>query len=283
MDNDDKPVGLILSRRDALKLLGVGSAAFLAACAAPEVTNTLIPTLNPTVAVAPAVAGASPQAPSVTTAALACVVRPELTIGPYFVDEQLNRSDVRSEPSDGSVRDGQPLTLAIGVYDVSQNSCNPLEGAQVDIWHCDAQGVYSGVSDQGFSTVGQKFLRGYQLTDGTGKVQFTTIYPGWYSGRTVHIHFMIRTLGADGQSYEFVSQFFFDEALSDQVYSVQPYASKGQRNTLNASDNIFNNGGDQLLLDVSGDNTNGYAATINIGLDLTDTAVGASDSFGGPP
>ena len=93
---------------------------------------------------------------------------------------------------------------------------------------------------------------------------------------------MIRTIGADSQSYEFVSQFFFDEALSDQVYSVQPYASKGQRNTLNASDNIFNNGGDQLLLDISGDNTNGYTAAINIGLDLTDTAVGAASSFGGP-
>jgi protocatechuate 3,4-dioxygenase beta subunit len=287
MENDDKPVGLILSRRDALKLLGVGSAAFLAACAAPEVTSTLIPTLNPTVAstipptIAPTVAAAFTQAPSVTTEVLSCVVRPELTIGPYFVDEQINRSDIRSEPSDGLVKEGIPLTLAIGVYDVSQNSCNPLEGAQVDIWHCDALGIYSGVSDQGFNTVGQKFLRGYQLTDGTGKAQFTTVYPGWYSGRTVHIHFMIRTIGADSQNYEFVSQFFFDEALSDQVYSVQPYASKGQRNTFNASDNIFNNGGNQLLLDISGDNTSGYTAAINIGLDLTDTEVGASSSFGG--
>jgi protocatechuate 3,4-dioxygenase beta subunit len=288
MENDDKPVGQILSRRAALKLLGVGSAAFLAACAAPEVTSTLMPTLEPTVVptmtptVAPTVAATATPAPSVTAAALSCVVRPELTIGPYFVDEQINRSDIRSEPSDGSVREGIPLTLAIGVYDVSQNSCNPLEGAQVDIWHCDALGIYSGVSAQGSNTVGQKFLRGYQLTDGTGKVQFTTIYPGWYSGRAVHIHFMIRTSGADAQSYEFVSQFFFDEALSDQVYSVQPYVSKGQRNTFNSSDNIFNSGGDQLLLDISGDNTNGYAAAINIGLDLTDTAVGAPSSFGGP-
>lgn len=280
MENDDIPVGQILSRRDALKLLGVGSAAFLASCAAPEVTNTLIPTLNQTVI--PTLAS-STQAPAATAAALSCVVRPELTIGPYFVDEQLNRSDIRSEPADNSVREGIPLTLAIGVYDVSQNSCNPIESAQVDIWHCDAAGIYSGVSDQGFNTVGQKFLRGYQLTDATGKSQFTTIYPGWYSGRTVHIHFMIRTIGADGQSYEFVSQFFFDETLSDQVYSVQPYAAKGQRNTLNSSDNIFNNGGDQLLLDITGDNANGYTALINIGLDLTDTEVGASSSFGGPP
>ena len=276
MDNDDKPVGLILSRRDALKVLGVGGAAFLASCVAPEVTSTLIPALTST-AVSPT------QSPSATQAALSCVVRPELTIGPYFVDEQLNRSDIRSEPSDTSVREGVPLTLAIGVFDVSQNSCDPLAGAQVDIWHCDAAGVYSGVSDRSFSTVGQKFLRGYQLTDATGKAQFLTIYPGWYSGRTVHIHFMIRTIGADGQAYEFVSQFFFDEARTDQAHSVQPYAARGYRNTLNSDDNIYNNGGDQLLLDITGDNANGYNAAINIGLDLTAAEVGAPSPFGGPP
>ena len=272
MDNDDKPVGMILSRRDAIRILGLGGAAFLVSCAAPELTETLVPT-----SIAPA-ASSTP----IPDAALSCVVRPELTIGPYFVDEQLNRTDIRSEPSDGSIKEGIPLTIAIGVYDVASNSCKPIEGAQVDIWHCDAQGQYSGVSNQGSNLAGQKFLRGYQLTDSSGRVQFTTIYPGWYSGRAVHIHFMIRTTGADGQAYEFVSQFFFDEALSDQVYSVQPYAAKGQRDQLNASDNIYNNGGDQLLLDITGDNTSGYTASINIGLDLTDTEVGASDSFGAP-
>jgi len=270
MENDDIPVGQILTRRDALKLLGLGSAAFLAACAAPEGTSTLVPT------------SISTSGPSATGTALDCVVRPELTLGPYFVDEQLNRSDIRSEPSDGSVREGIPLTLTVNVLDVANSSCTPLEGAQVDIWHCDAQGVYSGVSDQGFDTTGQKFLRGYQLTDATGKVQFLTIYPGWYQGRAVHIHFMIRTTGVDGQNYEFVSQFFFDDALSDQVFAQEPYASKGERDMRNADDNIYNGGGDQLLLAVTGDNANGYAAAINIGLDLTDTEVGASNSSGGP-
>ena len=270
MENDDIPVGQILTRRDALKLLGVSSAAFLAACAAPEGTSTLVPTTVST-------AGSS-----ATGTALDCVVRPELTLGPYFVDEQLNRSDVRSEPSDGSVKEGVQLTLAINVLDVANSSCTPIEGAQVDIWHCDALGVYSGVSDQGFDTTGQKFLRGYQLTDATGKVQFLTIYPGWYSGRAVHIHFMIRTTGADAQSYEFVSQFFFDDALSDQVFTQEPYASKGDRDTRNTNDNIYSGGGDQLLLAVAGDNANGFAATINIGLDLTDAEVGASGSSGGP-
>lgn len=285
MDNDDLPVGQILSRRDALKLLGVGGTALLAACAAPTATSTLIATSNPT-----AGSGAT-QMPSATgaTTTLDCIVRPELTIGPYFVDGQLERSDIRSEPSDNSVKEGVPLTLNINVASVGGNSCTPIEGAQVDIWHCDANGQYSGVSDQGFETSGQKFLRGYQLTNANGGVQFLTIYPGWYSGRAVHIHFTIRTKGADSQDYQFTSQFFFDDNLTDQVHALPPYASKGQRNTRNANDNIFNGGGEQLLLNLQGDATNGFTGIMTIGLDLTDTEVGAADSMGqggpggGPP
>src|SRR4030095_1819136 len=124
----------------------IGSAAFLAACA-PEATSTLIPTVGST------------QVPSGTSTALDCVVRPELTIGPYFVDGQLNRSDIRSEPSDNSVNERVALTLNINVASISNNSCTPIEGAQVDVWHCDASGQYSGVSAQGSDTTGQKFLR----------------------------------------------------------------------------------------------------------------------------
>ena len=266
MENDDRPAGQILSRRDALKLLGVGSAAFLAACASTSQSGTAVPT----------------TASSASGSALACVVRPELTIGPYFVDDQLNRSDIRSESSDGSVKEGVPLTLNINISDVANNSCTPIEGAQVDLWHCDALGIYSGVSDQGFNTVGQQFLRGYQLTDANGRVQFLTIFPGWYSGRAVHIHFTIRTKAADSQDYQFTSQFFFDDALTDQVHAQEPYASKGQRDTRNTSDTIFMGGGDQLLLNMEGDNANGYNATISIGLDLTDMEVGAADSMGQP-
>ena len=285
MENDDLPVGRILSRRDALKLLGVGGAALLAACAAPTATSTLIPTSDPT-----AGSGAT-QMPSATAAAttLDCIVRPELTIGPYFVDGQLERSDVRSEPSDNSVKEGVPLTLNINVASVGDNSCTPLEGAQVDVWHCDAEGVYSGVSAQGSETSGQKFLRGYQLTNTNGGVQFLTIYPGWYSGRAVHIHFTIRTKGADDRDYQFTSQFFFDDNQTDQVHALEPYASKGQRNIRNSDDNIFNGGGDQLLLNLQGNATSGFTGTMNIGLDLRDTGVGAADSMGqggpggGPP
>src|SRR5215204_5006838 len=261
MENDDLPVGRILSRRDALKLLGIGGAALLASCAAPTTTSTLIATSNPTVDVGSTQALSTPSIPNT---ALDCVVRPELTIGPYFVDDQLERSDIRSEPSDNSVKEGVPLTLNINVASVGSNSCTPIEGAQVDIWHCDAQGVYSGVSDRSFDTSGQKFLRGYQLTNANGGVQFLTIYPGWYSGRTVHIHFTIRTKGADNQDYQFTSQFFFDDSLTDQVHALPPYASKGQRNTRNANDNIFNGGGDQLVLNLQGNTTNGFTGTMNI-------------------
>lgn len=272
MDNDDKPIGQILNRREALKLLGIGSAAFLASCAAPEVTSTLVPTSVPTLA-------PNTQAPAATGLALDCVVRPELTIGPYFVDGQLNRSDIRSDPSDNSVREGVPLTLNVNVASVGGKSCSPIEGAQVDIWHCDANGQYSGVSDQGFNTQGQQFLRGYQVTNAGGAVQFQTIYPGWYPGRAVHIHFTIRTRAADGNEYQFTSQFFFDENLTDQVHVLEPYANKGQRNTRNENDTIFMNGGDQLVFSLQGDPASGYSGSMSIGLDLTDAEVGAADSM----
>jgi protocatechuate 3,4-dioxygenase beta subunit len=277
MENDDTPIGQLLSRRDALKVLGIGSAAFLAACAAPEESATLTPTLASTQA-------ASTQVSSTASTVLDCVVRPELTIGPYFVDEQLERFDIRSDSSDNSVKDGVPLTLNISVASVSSNSCIPIEGAQVDIWHCDAQGQYSGVSDQGFDTSGQNFLRGYQRTDANGAVQFQTVYPGWYSGRAVHIHFTIRTQGASGEDYQFTSQFFFDDALTDQVHTLEPYASQGQRDTHNSNDTIFSGGGDQLLLNLQGDTTSGFTGSMSIGLDLTDTETGASDiNSGGDP
>jgi protocatechuate 3,4-dioxygenase beta subunit len=281
MENDDQPIGQILNRREALKLLGLGGAALLASCASPTAANTLVPTANPTIGT-----GVT-EVFSATGAALDCVVRPELTIGPYFVDEQLERSDIRSEPSDNSVREGVPLTLNINVASVGNDSCTPIEGAQVDIWHCDAQGIYSGVADRSSDTTDQKFLRGYQVTNANGGVQFMTIYPGWYSGRAVHIHFTIRTTGADNEAYQFTSQFFFDDALTDQVHALEPYASKGQRDTRNSNDNIFQGGGDQLLLDLQGDTTSGFSGSMTIGLDLADIEVGASDintgGPGGPP
>lgn len=257
MDNDDKPIGTILSRRDVLKILGLGSAATLLASCAPEVIQTLSPTS------APASTPASLTSPTAaaTSASIplpACVVRPEMTEGPYFVDEMLNRSDIRSDPSDGAVSIGAPLELTFNVSQVSANGCVALPNAQVDIWHCDAFGVYSDVEN----AQGKKFLRGYQITDANGQAKFVSIYPGWYPGRTVHIHFKIRING-----YDFTSQLFFDDAFTDQVYLQEPYNQRGERNTRNDRDGIYGNGGDQLLLNVT-QNGSGYSALFDIGLQI---------------
>jgi protocatechuate 3,4-dioxygenase beta subunit len=279
MDNDDLPVGRILSRREVLKLMGLFSAAALAGCA-PSQTATSAPTViagSATATTVSAATAAATGASSVATATAAataitavavpsCIVRPELTEGPYFVDEQINRSDVRSDPSDGSVREGARLNLKFNVAKITNSACEAFEGAIVDIWHCDAQGRYSDVNDQGFSTQGQKWLRGYQVTDANGMAQFTTIYPGWYPGRAVHIHFKVRT-GLNDNGYEFTSQFFFDEALSDQVFAGAPYAGKGQRNTLNSNDNIYGQSGGQTLLNVTEDG-GVYSAAFDIGLQM---------------
>lgn len=269
LENDDAPVGRILTRREILGLFGGAGAALLVGSGFMRVLAQ------------------DATAEATSDAIASCVVRPALTEGPYFVDEMLNRSDIRVDPTDGSVKEGVPLYLTFRVSQMSDSACIPLAGAQVDIWHCDAQGVYSDVDDPGFSTVGQKWLRGYQVTDASGIAAFTTIYPGWYSGRTVHIHFKIRTDPASDSGYEFTSQLFFDDTLTDKVYQAEPYASKGTRNTRNNTDNIYADGGDQLLLNLV-EQDDGYAATFDIALDLSQPSpsVGTGgDGFpgGNPP
>jgi 2-keto-3-deoxy-L-fuconate dehydrogenase len=164
-----------------------------------------------------------------------CVVTPAVTEGPYFVDERLNRADLRSDPTTGAVKAGVPLTLAVALSQVAASgACTPLANALVDMWHCDALGVYSDVSSQ--NTLGQRFLRGYQVSDANGQVQFLTIYPGWYAGRAVHIHFKVRTSPGAASGLEFTSQMFFDDALTDSVYTQAPYNARGRRSTLNSTE-----------------------------------------------
>ncbi|MCA1715533.1 MAG: hypothetical protein LC781_01310 [Actinobacteria bacterium] len=148
-------------------------------------------------------------------------------------------------------------------------ACGPLAGAVVDVWHCDAAGQYSAVEDntEGFSTLEETFLRGYQVTDENGVARFTTIYPGWYRGRAVHIHFTIRDSPESEQGYEFTSQLYFD-ALTDEVHSQGPYAEKGERDQRNSTDGIYQDGGDEMLLALT-PNGQGYAATFDIALDTT--------------
>jgi protocatechuate 3,4-dioxygenase beta subunit len=202
---------------------------------------------------------------SPSPATTGCVVKPQLTEGPYFVDEGLNRADIRTDPTSGTARPGTPLRIAFQVSRSSGGTCSALAGAQVDVWHCDALGTYSDVRDGGFNTVGLKYLRGYQVTDASGLASFTTIYPGWYSGRAVHVHFKIRTSPAASSGYEFTSQLFFDEALTDAVHAQSPYSQKGRRNTLNASDGIYRGGGSQLVLPTAAEGS-GYGAAFALAL-----------------
>lgn len=270
MDNDDRQIGRILSRREVLALLGVAGAALLTGCSVGDSgldssTNTTPGSASASPHTAPNGTTPIPAATATATTLPACVVSPELTEGPYFVDERLKRSDIRSDPVDNSVKAGVPLHLTLRVWQVRSGGCSALPGAMVDIWHCDALGVYSDVADPGFNTRGQTFLRGYQVTDEQGTVTFTTIYPGWYQGRTVHIHFKVRSGSASDQHYEFTSQFFFDDALSDQVFAENPYANKGRRIVRNEDDLIYRESGGQLTLSVT-PMGEGYAAKFDIGL-----------------
>ncbi len=241
MEGDDRPSGRVLTRREALVVLGLSGAGLLAGCRA----------------------AAGARASGVP----GCVVRPEQTLGPYFVHEGLERADIRSDPSTGKVSGGAPLTLAFLVSRVGESGCAPLAGARVEVWQCDAAGVYSDVKDPGFDTTGQKFLRGHQVTDAEGRARFTTIYPGWYPGRTVHIHFKIHGDDPAGRGYEFASQIYFDDALTDRVHAAPPYAARGVRTTRNDDDGIYRRGGRELMVAVAprGD---GYAATFEIGLQV---------------
>ena len=243
MHSDDEQIGRVLSRREILALAGAtGAGIFLA----PGITR----------------AGDRRPLP-------ACVVRPAETEGPYFVDRMLDRSDIRAEPTTGAVSAGVPLDLAVVVSRVGRDSCEPLADAMVDIWQCDALGIYSGVHDMAnrFNTTGQTFLRGYQVTDRDGVARFTTIYPGWYEGRTIHIHFKIRVPGTGTTVHDFTSQLYFSDEQSDAVFARAPYRDNTQRRARNAQDGIYRTGGRELTLDLQAMEA-GLRGRFDIGLDL---------------
>jgi protocatechuate 3,4-dioxygenase beta subunit len=164
------------------------------------------------------------------------------------------------------VKEGAPLALTFRVSQIDADACTPLAGAVVDVWHCDAAGLYAGVADPREDTSQQQFLRGYQRTNEGGVAAFTTIYPGWYPGRTIHIHFKIRTDPDAAQGFDFTSQLYFDEAVNDGVMVLPPYNSRGTRTTRNAQDGLYD---DMLLVPVTQTADGAYAAVFDIGLDLT--------------
>ena len=244
-DDDDLTIGTIYSRRKALTMLG--GAVVLAACGGDGTSDLGL------------LAETNVDLPS------GCVVRPALSEGPIFVDEQANRSDIRTDPLSGSMSEGTPLTVTFRVSTLDGTTCDALAGAQVDLWQCDAFGVYSDTDFDNMDTVGQQFLRGHQVTDASGEATFITIYPGWYPSRAVHLHFKVRTDSGE----EFTSQLFFDPATTDAVFATAPYNTRGERPVRNADDGTAVESGDQMILNAqptsSGD---GYEAIFDITLDV---------------
>ena len=192
--------------------------------------------------------GAGPAA--VASGQVSCVLAPEQTEGPYYVPDELVRRNI----TEG--RPGTPLTLRAFVVDAS--TCKAIKNAVVDIWHADASGVYSGF---GAGSSSQTFMRGIQKTNAKGLALFRTVYPGWYPGRTVHIHVKVHL----GGNVVHTGQLYFPDAVTDAAYRKAPYASRPTRSTRNANDAIYRNGGKKSLLSVRKSGSV-HVATITMGV-----------------
>ena len=216
------------------------------------------------------IAGMSPVAAMAAAAGdpvpeSACQLTPEVTEGPYYLPIGLARRDLTED------RTGLPLALRIKVIDAG--TCRPIQGAMIDVWHCDAAGLYSGYTQQhavepaaGMQpppsgvpgpppgggpvqpTDAETFLRGAQMTDARGVAAFDTVFPGWYSGRTVHIHAKVHVgsyiVGGTvkGGHVTHTGQFFFPEELTEQIGAFEPYSANTIQRTTNQQDTHYNAG-----------------------------------------
>lgn len=225
----DQPAAAVLSRRQLL--LGAAAAVVVAACGGNDTAARRAPAPVTGTGAAP-----TPAAPA------ACVLTPELTAGPYHLDGHLARADI----TEG--RPGTPLEFRVRV--LALPGCAPLAGAAVDVWHCDAGGEYSGfngnslAATQAGGTNDQRFLRGVQLTGADGIARFTTIFPGWYEGRTVHIHLKVLEGGSLTSTYTgghvaHVGQAFFEEAITATVLGTGAYVAHTGTRTTNDQDSIY--------------------------------------------
>jgi protocatechuate 3,4-dioxygenase beta subunit len=193
--------------------------------------------------------GAGPAA--VASGQVSCVLTPEQTEGPYYIaNEALRRNITEGRP-------GAPMLLRAFV--VNASTCKPIKSAAVDIWHADAGGVYSGF---GSGAASRTFMRGVQRTNAKGLALFRTVYPGWYQGRTVHIHVKVHL----GGNVVHTGQLYFPDTVTDAVYRKRPYSGRGARDVRNAADSIFRNGGSKSLVNVKKNSAGVYVATIMMGV-----------------
>jgi protocatechuate 3,4-dioxygenase beta subunit len=243
-----------ISRRQAIGLLAVAGAGVMLGCGGGTKTSTATTTT------------------ATATSNTSCTVTPEGEEGPYFVDDSATgfaRSDIRSNLDGTNTQSGIPLTLSIYAND-SENSCAAMANVQIDIWHCNGSGIYSAEDVE--DTTGETWLRGYQITDAYGLASFKTIVPGWYAGRTTHIHLRLRsTYDSTTTGGTNTTQLFFPQDVIDTINTtISPYSAEGTNPTTNASDHVYSGETDGAnLLTLSGDNTNGYTATIKINLPIT--------------
>jgi protocatechuate 3,4-dioxygenase beta subunit len=291
----------LISRRRALGLGGtIGLGGLLAACGSggdPASKSRAGSTASATAGGAPSTSAASTAASEVMALlnkAGTCSLAKEETQGPYWFDVESIRTDIREK------RPGTTLTLAVRVQDMSTCSTGgeaaPVASSVVEIWHCDAGGVYSGfesgstggvggapnapggtggaggssgqTSDGSYSkgdneatpTDDGTYLRGAQVTGADGIAQFTTIYPGWYRGRTVHIHLKVHI----DKKTVLTTQLYLDESLNDDVLATSPYDEHTGRDTTNDNDGIFDRSG---LLAVQRQG-HGYLGAINLGVNV---------------
>jgi protocatechuate 3,4-dioxygenase beta subunit len=182
---------------------------------------------------------------------VSCILTPEQTEGPYYIaGEKLRRN----------ITDGRPGTpLLLRTFVVNASTCKPIRNAAVDIWHADAGGVYSGF---GAGASSRTFMRGVQRTNAKGLAVFRTVYPGWYQGRTVHIHVKVHVGGNELHT----GQLYFPDSVTDAVYRRAPYSSRPNRDVRNSGDSIYRNGGRRSLVKVTRNSSGVYVATITMGV-----------------
>jgi protocatechuate 3,4-dioxygenase beta subunit len=252
----------MMTRRDALRGLAAG--------AAGANIESSIESGNAPAEAAPAVPSAASQPTGV------CVLFPQAVEGPYYFDPKLVRRDI----AEG--QQGTPLRLVLRVLELG--ACTPIGNARVDVWHADAGGIYSGYAGQGdnrnVSTKGKTYLRGTQFSGKDGLVEFQSVYPGWYPGRTPHIHIKIFL----DEKTVLTGQIYFPDALSAKIYRERaPYNLRPTADTTNSADFIFKSGereGGGTVLAVE-ENADLVQASLVIGVDRTGKSAAASSGWRG--
>jgi len=236
---------------------------------------------------------------SATSTSECMTLMSSVTEGPYYLDGALVRKDITEGKS------GVPLTLRLTVVDAT-DGCTPVPGAAVEIWHCDAWGYYSGYttanpggsapaeSEDGSTANDQTYLRGYQVANANGVVKFETIFPGWYTPRTCHIHVKVHTGGEkedgtyEGGKVNYTGQLFFDDAVAEEIFTLEPYSQHSGSYTTLDNDMVYDGGGASSgLLTLKAvhkkDPSKGYKGSLTFAIDPDTENTGAGSGGGGTP